>query len=188
MQTKYGAPFNLMGWVEANSDKLKPPVNNAALFPDGNYIINMVGGGNTRTDFHDNSTEEIFYQIRGTAYLNIWDRGKFDRIDLKEGDVWLMEPHLQHSPQRPDPNGLCFLVEMKRPKGAIDALRWYCPQCASEVWGATMELKDLVADLPRTYEMFYALSDAERTCKNCGTVHPGKDYAAWHAIHQQHHG
>ena len=27
-------------------------------------------------------------------------------------------------------------------------------------------------------------SDAERTCKHCGTVHPGKDYAAWHAIRQ----
>ncbi|MDN5781075.1 MAG: FAD-dependent oxidoreductase, partial [Luteimonas sp.] len=78
--------------------------------------VAVVGGGNTRTDFHDNPTEEIFHQIRGTAYLNIWDRGKFERIDLKEGDVWLMEPHLQHSPQRPDPNGLCFLVELKRPK------------------------------------------------------------------------
>ena len=43
-------------------------------------------------------------------------------------------------------------------------------------------LTDLVADLPRTYEVFYALSDADRTCKHCGTVHPGKDYAAWHAI------
>jgi len=186
MQTKYGAPFNLMGWVDANRARLRPPVNNAALFPDGNYIVNMVGGGNTRTDFHENPTEEIFFQIRGTAYLNIWDRGKFDRIDLTKGDIWLMEPHLQHSPQRPDANGLCLLVELKRPKGAIDHLRWYCPKCAHEVWGASMELQDLVADLPRTYEVFYALSDKERTCKQCGTMHPGRDYAAWHAIRRAH--
>ena len=180
MELKYGLPKNLMGWVESNQSKLVPPVCNAALYPDGNYIINMVGGGNTRTDFHDNPTEEIFIQMRGTAYLNIWDRGRFDRIDLKEGDVWLMEPHLQHSPQRPDPNGLCFLVEMKRPQSAIDSLRWYCGNCASEVWGASMELTDLVADLPRTYKQFYALGERERTCPNCGTVHPGADYAAWH--------
>ena len=100
--------------------------------------------------------------------------------------MWLMEPDLQHSPQRPDPNGLCFLVELKRPQSAIDSLNWYCPKCAGLVWGASMELKDLVADLPRTYEVFYALSDAERTCKQCGTVHPGRDYAAWHAIRRAH--
>ena len=47
-----------------------------------------------------------------------------------------------------------------------------------------MELQDLVEDLPRTYQQFYALSDQERTCKHCATVHPGKDYAAWHAIRQ----
>ena len=97
-----------------------------------------------------------------------------------------MEPHLQHSPQRPDPHGLCFLVELKRPQGAIDTLNWYCPRCAALVWGASMELKDLVADLPATYQKFYALSDAERTCPHCGTVHPGKDYAAWHAIREAH--
>ena len=91
-----------------------------------------------------------------------------------------MQPHLQHSPQRPDPNGLCFLVELKRPEKAIDSLRWYCANCAHEVWGASMELTDLVADLPRTYKQFYALSEQERTCPNCGTVHPGADYSHWH--------
>ena len=90
MNPKYGLPKNLMGWVEQNHSRLKPPVCNAALFPDGDYIINMVGGGNTRTDFHDNPTEEIFYQLRGTAYLDVWDNGRFDRIDLKEGDEVLL--------------------------------------------------------------------------------------------------
>mgnify|MGYP000945832915 CR=1 FL=1 len=182
MNLKYGLPRNLLGWVDANRARLKPPVNNAALYPDGNYIINMVGGGNTRTDFHHNPTEEIFHQIKGTAYIEIWDRGKFDRVDLREGDVWLMEANLHHSPQRPDPNGLCFLVELRRPKGVLDSFNWYCPRCATLVWGSSVELQDLVADLPRTFEVFYALNDTERTCRHCGTVHPGRDYAAWHAI------
>ncbi|MEZ5608379.1 MAG: 3-hydroxyanthranilate 3,4-dioxygenase [Burkholderiaceae bacterium] len=186
MNPKYGLPKNLMGWVEQNHGRLKPPVCNAALFPDGDYIINMVGGGNTRTDFHDNPTEEIFYQLRGTAYLEVWDNGRFDRIDLKEGDVFLQPPHLLHSPQRPDPNGLCLLVEKPRPQGAQDGFRWYCPQCATLVWEIRVQLQDLVADLPKAYAQFYATSDAERTCPHCGTVHPGKDYAAWHAIRQAH--
>lgn len=184
MNPKYGLPQSLMGWVDKHRDQLKPPVCNAAIFPDGDYIINMVGGGNTRTDFHDNPTEEIFYQIRGTAYLNIWDNGRFDRIDLKEGDIFLQPPHLIHSPQRPDPNGLCLLIEKPRPSGAHDVLQWYCPKCATLVWRASKQLESLVDDLPKVYELFYATSDAERTCKSCGTVHPGRDYAAWHAIRQ----
>jgi 3-hydroxyanthranilate 3,4-dioxygenase len=117
MQLQYGLPLNLLDWAERNKAELKPPVCNAAIWPDGNYIINMVGGPNTRTDFHDNPTEEIFYQLKGNAYLNIWDRGRFERIDLHEGDVFLLPAHVIHSPQRPEP-GLCFLVEQPRPQGA----------------------------------------------------------------------
>ncbi len=183
MDLKFGLPRNLLDWAETNRDRLKPPVCNAAIFPDSDYIINLVGGPNTRTDFHDNPTEEIFFQLKGNAHLNIWDRGQFDRIDLKEGDVFLLPAHVIHSPQRPEP-GLCFLVERPRPAGHQDSLIWYCPKCASEVWRASKQLESLVDDLPKIYQQFYATSDAERTCPHCGTVHPGRDYAAWHAIRQ----
>ena len=76
----------------------------------------MVGGPNTRTDFHDNPTEEIFYQIQGNAYLNVWDRGQFERVDIKEGELFLLPAHVIHSPQRPEP-GLCLLVELVRARG-----------------------------------------------------------------------
>lgn len=185
MELQYGLPRNLLDWAEAHRDRLKPPVCNAAVFPDGNYIINVVGGPNTRTDFHDNPTEEIFLQLKGNAYLNIWDRGRFERVDIKEGDIFLLPAHVIHSPQRPEP-GLCFLVELVRPQGAHDALQWYCPKCATEVWKASKQLESLVDDLPKIYDMFYARTDEERRCPPCGTVHPGKDYAAWHALRQAH--
>jgi len=180
MDLKYGVPKNLMQWVDANAASLKPPVCNTALFPDTNFIINMVGGPNSRTDFHDNPAEEIFHQIKGNAYLNIWDRGQFERVDLREGDVFLLPAHVQHSPQRPEP-GLCFLVELTRPQGWLDSLQWYCGSCATLVWRAEKQLESLVEDLPKIYQQFYALSDEERRCPKCGTIHPGKDYAAWHA-------
>ncbi len=182
MDLKYGKPHSLMGWADANRARLKPPVCNAAVFPDGDYIINMVGGPNTRTDFHDNPTEEIFYQIRGNCYLNVWDRGKFDRIDIREGEIFLMPAHLIHSPQRPEAGSLCLLIEKPRPLGHVDWLRWYCPKCAALTWEASKQLESLVEDLPKIYALFYATSEAERRCKTCGTVHPGKDYAAWHAL------
>ncbi len=181
MELQYGWPQNLMEWARNNAQRLAPPVCNAAIFPDGNYIINMVGGPNTRTDFHDNPTEEIFYQIKGNAYLNIWDNGHFDRIDIKEGDIFLLPAHVQHSPQRPEP-GLCLLVELRRPTGWEDALQWYCAACGTRIWRVSMQLGSLVDDLPKAYEIFYAMSDEERRCTKCGAVHPGKDYAAWHAM------
>jgi 3-hydroxyanthranilate 3,4-dioxygenase len=183
MQLQYGAPQSLLGWAEINHSQLKPPVCNAAIFSDGNYIINMVGGPNSRTDFHDNPTEEIFYQLKGNAYLNIWDNGHFDRIDIKEGEIFLLPAHVIHSPQRPEP-GLCLLVELPRPQGQQDSLQWYCPKCATLVWRAAKQLDSLVDDLPKIYQQFYATSEAERLCPNCGTLHPGQDYAAWHTLRE----
>lgn len=179
MELKYGLPKNLLGWAEENKDRLAPPVCNAAIFPDGNYIINMVGGPNIRSDFHDNPGEEIFYQIKGEAYLLILDRGQYERVNLKEGDIFLMPAHLQHSPQRPKP-GLCYLIEQPRPAGHEDVLNWYCAHCASLVWRASKQLESLVADLPVIYQAFYALPESERTCPNCGTIHPGQKASLWH--------
>jgi 3-hydroxyanthranilate 3,4-dioxygenase len=183
VQLKYGFPFDLLQWGQTHAASLAPPVCNAAVFPDGNFIVNMVGGPNTRTDFHDNPTEEIFYQIKGNAYLDIWDRGRFDRIDIREGEIFLLPAHVIHSPQRPEP-GRCLLIEAIRPQGAHDALQWYCARCAGLVWRAEKQLESLVEDLPKIYQLFYALSDEERRCKSCDLVHPGRDYAAWHTQRQ----
>ena len=51
MELKYGQPFDLMHWSEQNQDKLTPPVCNTALFPDGDFIINMVGGQTSAQTF-----------------------------------------------------------------------------------------------------------------------------------------
>lgn len=179
MNLQYGQPFSLLDWSAANKSRLTPPVCNAAVFPDGDFIINMVGGPNYRTDYHINSTEEIFYQIRGKAYLNVLDRGKYDIIPLNEGDIFLLPANLPHSPQRPDPNGLCFLVERPRPLDCIDSFLWYCACCGTEIYRISDHVDDLVANLPKAYKEFYSLNDAQRSCSNCGHVHAGEDAHAW---------
>ncbi|MCW5773765.1 MAG: 3-hydroxyanthranilate 3,4-dioxygenase [Rhodospirillaceae bacterium] len=176
------APLNMQRWIDDNAAALKPPVNNQQIWrKTDDFIVTIVGGPNERSDFHDDPLEEYFWQFRGNAHLLIWDRGKFDRVNLKEGDTFLLPRHVRHSPQRPEAGSLCLVVEINRPKGVLDAFEFYCARCAHRIWRTEVQLGDIVADLPATYEKFYASSDDARRCAMCGTVHPGRDYRAWHA-------
>ncbi|WP_411704049.1 3-hydroxyanthranilate 3,4-dioxygenase [Edaphovirga cremea] len=177
---KYGYPLNFKKWLDNNASLLKPPVNNQQIWQDSDFMVTVVGGPNQRTDFHDDPVEEFFYQLKGNAYLNIWDRGRYDRIDLQEGDIFLMAPHVIHSPQRPEEGSLCLVIERVRPKGEDDALQWSCAACGTLIKRYEMALQSIVKDLPPVYEQFYATSDEERRCGKCGDIHPGRDWQAWH--------
>lgn len=177
---KYGMPLSFSGWLDDNQHKLKPPVGNQQIWADSDFMVTVVGGPNQRTDFHDDPVEEFFYQFKGNASLLIWDRGRYERVNLKEGDVWLMSPHVIHSPQRPEAGSLCLVIERQRPKGEHDALQWSCAGCGTLIKRYEMQLESIVADLPPVYERFYATTDAERTCPNCGLVHSGRGYESWH--------
>jgi 3-hydroxyanthranilate 3,4-dioxygenase len=160
-------------WIEEHRHLLKPPVGNAQIWQDSDFIVTIVGGPNQRTDFHDDPYEEFFYQFRGNAHLNLMVDGKRERVELAEGAVFLMPPHVRHSPQRPEPGSLCLVIERSRPEGVKDAFEWYCARCDGLVHRVEVQLKSLVRDLPPLFEAFYA-SEALRTCRQCGTVHPGK--------------
>jgi 3-hydroxyanthranilate 3,4-dioxygenase len=178
---RYGRPFNFQRWLDDNAHLLKPPVGNRQVWADADFMVTVVGGPNARSDFHDDPLEEFFHQFKGNAQLLIWDRGRFERVHLKEGDIFLMPPHMLHSPQRPEPDSRCLVIERQRPAGQKDAFQWHCAHCGSRVARIEVQLADIVADLPAAYERFYASSDAERTCGACGHVHPGRDHQAWHA-------
>ena len=179
---RFGAPMNFDGWIEAHRERLQPPVNNQQIWPSESLICTVVGGPNQRTDFHDDPLEEYFHQTKGNASLIVLDRGKFERVHLKEGDIFLLPAHVRHSPQRPEPGSLCTVIEIARPQGMIDAFEWYCANCAGLVTRIEVQLSSIVEDLPKTYQKFYGSSDAERTCPHCGTVHPGRDWQSWHRM------
>jgi 3-hydroxyanthranilate 3,4-dioxygenase len=142
----------------------------------------VVGGPNERTDFHDDPFEEYFHQFKGNASVLIADRGKFERVALREGDIFLMPAHVRHSPQRPEPGSLCTVIERSRPAGVIDAFEWYCASCGGLVVRKEVQLQSIVEDLPRTYGQFYDSPEADRTCPHCGQVHPGRDWRSWLAM------
>jgi len=57
--------FNFQNWINANQHLLKPPVGNKKVFEDGEMTVQVVGGPNERTDYHDDPVEEFFYQLKG---------------------------------------------------------------------------------------------------------------------------
>jgi 3-hydroxyanthranilate 3,4-dioxygenase len=166
-------PIDFPKWLEEHRQLLKPPVGNQQIWQDTDFIVTVVGGPNQRTDFHDDPYEEFFWQFKGNAYLNIMENGRQRRVDLKEGAMLVLPPHVRHSPQRPEPESRCLVIERQRPEGLLDGFEWYCLKCNGLVHRVEVQLKSIVKDLPPLFEAFYA-DEKKRTCPACGQVHPGR--------------
>src|SRR3974377_1200228 len=107
--------FNFQNWIKENQHLLKPPVGNKKVFEDGEMTVQVVGGPNARTDYHDDPVEEFFYQLKGDMVLKVVEDGKFYDVPIREGDVFLLPPHVRHSPQRPQ-GSIGLVVEAGRPR------------------------------------------------------------------------
>jgi 3-hydroxyanthranilate 3,4-dioxygenase len=164
--------FNLQQWITDHADLLKPPVGNAQIWQDTDFMVTIVGGPNQRTDYHDDPLEEFFYQLKGDMVLRIIEDGKPKDVPLKEGDVLLLPPHVRHSPQRPA-DTIGMVIERTRPEGDVDAFEWYCEKCDTLVHRREVQLTSLVDDLPPVFNEYY--DDASlRACPSCNHPNPGK--------------
>ena len=103
--------FNFQKWIDENEHLLKPPVGNKKVFEDGDMTVQVVGGPNERTDYHDDPVEEFFYQLKGDMVLKVGDNGNFYDVPIREGEVFLLPPHVRHSPQRPQAGSIGLVVE-----------------------------------------------------------------------------
>ncbi|MEO7348353.1 MAG: 3-hydroxyanthranilate 3,4-dioxygenase [Terrimesophilobacter sp.] len=165
--------MNFMKWIDDNKDQLKPPVGNKAMSVGDDFIVMIVGGPNQRNDFHLDPYEEWFYQIKGNMHVNIVVDGKVQRIDIREGETWLLPGNTPHSPQRPEEGSVGLVIERIREEGTLEKFQWYCENCSNLVHETELQVRDIVVDLPPVFQAFYNDEQA-RVCKNCGTVHPGK--------------
>lgn len=158
-------PFNFKDWIDNNRHLLKPPVGNKVVYENGDFIIMVVGGPNTRKDYHVDPIEEFFYQLEGDMLLKVIDKGEPIDIPIKEGEIFLLPKNMPHSPQRFE-NTIGLVVEYKREVGDLDAFQWYCDKCHSMLHKVELQLKDIVKQLPPLFDGFWANDDA-RTCKSC---------------------
>src|SRR5262249_32105411 len=124
--------FNFQSWIKENQHLLKPPVGNKKVFEDGEMTVQVVGGPNERTDYHDDPVEEFFYQLKGDMLLKVVDNGNFYDVPIREGEVFLLPAHVRHCPQRPREGSVGLVVEAARPD-ELDAFEWYCFECRALV-------------------------------------------------------
>ncbi|MFM7903533.1 MAG: 3-hydroxyanthranilate 3,4-dioxygenase [Bacteroidota bacterium] len=163
------APFNFKKWIDENRHLLKPPVGNKVVYkPEQDFIVMVVGGPNSRKDYHYNETEEFFYQLEGDIQVKIQENGQPRTIDIKEGDIFLLPARTPHSPQR-GANTVGLVMEVHRRPGMLDRLQWYCEECNNLLHEGFLELKDIETELKAAMEAYYASTDL-RTCKECGAV------------------
>lgn len=168
MGKKIVSPINFKAWIEENRHLLKPPVGNKVVWKDADYIVMVVGGPNSRKDYHYNETPEFFYQIEGDLVLKIIDKGKPVDIPINEGEIFVLPPKVPHSPQR-KANTVGLVIEYPRKKKMKDALEWYCESCNKPLYRKKFKLDDIETDMPKIFDKFYG-SEKKRTCKKCGTV------------------
>ncbi|HEY9176240.1 MAG TPA: 3-hydroxyanthranilate 3,4-dioxygenase [Flavipsychrobacter sp.] len=162
-------PFNLNNWIEENRHLLKPPVGNQCVYKEaGDFIVMVVGGPNSRKDFHYNESEELFYQLQGDIVVRIIEDGKPVDISIKAGDMFLLPAKVPHSPQRTE-GSVGLVIEKVREGKEIDGFLWFCENCGEKLYEEYFELTDIVKQLPPVMERFYS-DEEKRTCKNCGHV------------------
>lgn len=168
-----GSAVNFAQWIADNQHALKPPVNNKTLFAGTDFIVQVVGGPNQRTDFHVDPYEEWFHQLKGSMHIDLMTDEGPRTVHVGEGETWLLPGNVPHSPQRPEKGSIGLVIERVREEGTPERFQWYCAECGALVHEVELQVRDIVADLPPVFAAFYD-DEGARTCGACGALHPGK--------------
>lgn len=163
------APINLKKWIEDNRHLLKPPVGNQVVYKlNDDFIIMVVGGPNSRKDYHFNEGEEFFYQLEGNIILSIMENGARRNIEINEGDIFLLPPRTPHWPRR-GANTIGLVIERYRKPEEMDGFMWFCENCGNKLYEEFIPVSDIVKQLPEVMQKFYS-NEKQRTCKSCGEI------------------
>jgi 3-hydroxyanthranilate 3,4-dioxygenase len=161
-------PINFKQWIDANRPLLRPPVGNKVVYTDSEFIIMVVGGPNTRKDFHVDPADEFFYQLEGQMVLRVVENARIVDVPIGAGEILLLPPKTPHSPQR-HAQSIGMVVERRRRPGELDGLQWYCENCGTLLYQEFFPLTDIETQFPPVFNRFFG-SLSLRTCKRCHAV------------------
>lgn len=166
--------FNLMEWIEENKELMQPPIGNTIIWEqsDGiNHLAMAIRGPNRRRAFHTGPCDELFYQLEGTAHVEILrdpdDQARRELITLNAGDTFLLPTAVPHNPRR-TPGSVGIVIELFREDDEIDEVAYYCPECNEQVHQEVIH-EDFGRNIQRVATQFQQDEEA-RTCPACGHV------------------
>lgn len=165
--------FNFKQWIDKHRHLLQPPVCNQQVFIENDFIVMVVGGPNSRNDYHYDEGPEFFYQLEGEMLLRTMQNDKRVDVTIGEGEILLLPPKVPHSPLR-FANTVGLVVERKRLPEELDGFMWFCDKCDHKLYEEYLYISDIVGQLPPVFDRFYA-SEKNRTCEKCGTVMPAPE-------------
>jgi 3-hydroxyanthranilate 3,4-dioxygenase len=161
-------PINFKQWIDANRHLLRPPIGNKVIYTDSEFIIMVVGGPNSRKDFHVDPAEEFFHQLEGQMVLRVVENGRIVDTPIQAGEILLLPPQTPHSPQR-SANSVGLVIERRRRPGELDGLQWYCENCANLLYEEFFPLTNIETQFPPVLNRFFG-SLSLRTCKRCHEI------------------
>jgi len=161
-------PLNFKRWIDEHRHLLKPPVGNQVVWEDSGFIVMVIGGPNTRKDYHVDESEEFFYQLEGDITLKVVQKdGSHRDILIHAGEIFMLPALMPHSPRRPA-GTVGLVIERKRSAGERDGFVWYCEKCGNKLYEEFVHVSDIVKELPPVFDRFYG-DPSRSTCRNCGT-------------------
>lgn len=159
-------PFNIPKFLKENSHLMQPPVNNYSIHKSPLTVM-IVGGPNARSEYHINVTPEVFFMYKGRMLLKTVDPdGAFRDNYVDEGELFLLPANTPHNPVRFE-NTAGIVIELPRPDGVKDILRWYCQSCGNKVFEDSFICVDLGAQIKASVNAFKENTEA-RKCGHCG--------------------
>ena len=164
--------FNLLEWIEENKERMQPPIGNELIWEQSRGVQHLamaIRGPNRRRAFHTGPCDELFYQLEGTAHVEILrnpaDQAERELITLEAGDTFLLPTGIPHNPRR-TPGSVGIVIELFRDDDEVDLVAYYCPECNAEVHRETIH-EDFGRNIQRVAKAFQDDEEA-RTCGNCG--------------------
>ena len=169
----YGPPLNFQRWIQDHAHLLQPPVGNQQIWQDADFIVTVVGGPNPAHRLPRRSAGGVLLPGARQCQLSLWIDGKPERVDLKEGDIFLLPPHV-HAPfaAAAETGSACLVIERQRPRCA-GRLRMVLPAVRPGCTGSRCSSRASSPTCRRCSEAFYS-NEARRTCPAAARCIPAR--------------
>ncbi len=158
--------FNLKQWVDENRRNWG---QRRIIWEDSDFIAFVTRGPNSRTDFHIDPGDEIFYQLEGDLNLHyMTPEQKHEIAVITEGELFLLPANVPHSPRRGE-GSWTFVIERKRRPDEQDRFVWYCEKCGTKLYETTVRFDDPTDAVKRANDSMKTNKEMQK-CPRCREV------------------